>query len=422
VNMRGGADSFQMLMPHSGCEIRSQPGPNVSHDLHAELRAMRGAAYMGTKDGLLPISVPAGTQPCDTFGMHGKMASVKAMYDAGDALWFANMGSMFEPCTRSQFRRKTCRFPRGIFGHGEAQREAQAVGGREGVMGRMMSELTSGAAAYKSAAYTLSGTNRALLGDERTKMDFLTSAGASRMDAYGELRAGIENFTAFESGSAFAEEYLGGLDASLRSTNAIGDDIDAARLSSAAFDGSLDGLGKKFAMIAKTMKMDIADRGSERAAFYVDTGHQWDSHASMDLNGMVGSTDTAIGKFAEELKAQGVWGNVTIVAVSDFGRTLTGNTRGTDHGWGGNYWVAGGAVKGGRVLGKFPERLTEDDCEVNIGRGRLLPSLPFDAMWHGVVEWMGVQNVTAVLPNAANFPAETLLSASDLFERGAQQE
>jgi hypothetical protein len=43
-------------------------------------------------------------------------------------------------------------------------------------------------------------------------------------------------------------------------------------------------------------------------------------------------------------------------------------------------------------------------------------------MWHGVVEWMGVQNVTAVLPNAANFPAETLLSASDLFERGAQQE
>jgi uncharacterized protein (DUF1501 family) len=290
------------------------------------------------------------------------------------------------------------------------------VGGREGVMGRMMSELTSGAAAYKSAAYTLSGTNRALLGDERTKMDFLTSAGASRMDAYGELQAGIDNFTAFVSRSAFAEQYLDGLAASLRSTNAIGDDIDAAQLSSAAFDGRLSSQDAKFKMLAKTIKMDIADRKSERAAFYVDTGHQWDTHSSMNIDGHVGSTDAAVGKFAAELKAQGVWGNVTVVAVSDFGRTLTGNTRGTDHGWGGNYWVAGGAVRGGRVLGTFPERLTEDDCEVNLGRGRLLPTLPFDAVWHGVLEWMGVQNISNVLPNAASFPRDALLSQQQLYK------
>jgi uncharacterized protein (DUF1800 family) len=91
VNLPGGADSFQMLQPHSGCEIRSQPGPNVSHDLHTELQGMRPAWSHGKSD-LLQISVPAGTQPCDTFGMHPSMKNAKAMYETGDALWIANMG------------------------------------------------------------------------------------------------------------------------------------------------------------------------------------------------------------------------------------------------------------------------------------------------------------------------------------------
>ena len=92
INMVGGADSFQMLQPHSGCEIRSQPGPNVSHDLHAELLAVRGADKMQGKDGLLPIAVAPGTQPCDTFGVHPRMKHVRSLYGAGDALWIANMG------------------------------------------------------------------------------------------------------------------------------------------------------------------------------------------------------------------------------------------------------------------------------------------------------------------------------------------
>ena len=68
------------------------------------------------------------------------------------------------------------------------------------------------------------------------------------------------------------------------------------------------------------------------------------------------------------------------------------------------------------MLGAFPERLTEDDCEVNLGRGRLLPTLPFDAVWHGVLEWMGVQNISNVLPNAASFPRDALFSQQELYK------
>ena len=39
-----------------------------------------------------------------------------------------------------------------------------------------------------------------------------------------------------------------------------------------------------------------------------------------------------------------MWDNVTIVLASDFGRTLTSNTQGTDHGRGGNTFILGGNV------------------------------------------------------------------------------
>ena len=39
--------------------------------------------------------------------------------------------------------------------------------------------------------------------------------------------------------------------------------------------------------------------------------------------------------FVNEMKAQEVWDDVVVVAVSDFGRKIRPNGRGTDHAWGG---------------------------------------------------------------------------------------
>ncbi len=47
------------------------------------------------------------------------------------------------------------------------------------------------------------------------------------------------------------------------------------------------------------------------------------------------------------------WEKTTVVVVSEFGRTFRENgSRGTDHGHGTVYWVAGGAVRGGRICGE----------------------------------------------------------------------
>ena len=46
------------------------------------------------------------------------------------------------------------------------------------------------------------------------------------------------------------------------------------------------------------------------------------------------------------------WAKTTIVVISEFGRTFFENgSKGTDHGRGSAYWVMGGGVKGGRMVG-----------------------------------------------------------------------
>ena len=143
----------------------------------------------------------------------------------------------------------------------------------------------------------------------------------------------------------------------------------------------------------------------ERQAFFVELGG-FDTHASEleTVHDKFGQVNGALGSFVAELKAQGVWEQTTIVTASDFGRTLGSNGAGTDHAWGGHHIVMGGDVKGGQMLGQYPARLDEAS-DVNIGRNhRMLPTMPWEALWNAR-EWAGASSasVPTIIPTA-NFP------------------
>lgn len=94
--------------------------------------------------------------------------------------------------------------------------------------------------------------------------------------------------------------------------------------------------------------------------------------------------------FTTEMKAQGAWNDVTVVMVSEFARTLPGNTgAGSDHAWGGNYFIAGGEVKGKQILGSYPDILSEDGPLI-FAPGIVIPTLPWDSLWNGVAQWFGI--------------------------------
>merc|ERR1712054_735767 len=114
---------------------------------------------------------------------------------------------------------------------------------------------------------------------------------------------------------------------------------------------------------------------------------------------------------------QGSFDKVTIITQSDFGRTLTYNGAGTDHGWGGQHFVISGSLNGGKVFNDYPESLSEGDYILS--RSRLIPKYPWESMLVPVAEWMGVtpSHFSVVFPNLANFDMSThIIGRATLFK------
>lgn len=89
---------------------------------------------------------------------------------------------------------------------------------------------------------------------------------------------------------------------------------------------------------------------------FVDVGG-WDTHVNQGaatgyLADRLGELGRALAGFAEEIGPAG-WRDTVVVTISEFGRTFRENgDRGTDHGHGSVYWVLGGGINGGRILGE----------------------------------------------------------------------
>lgn len=95
-------------------------------------------------------------------------------------------------------------------------------------------------------------------------------------------------------------------------------------------------------------------RGDTRVASFSING--WDTHYRQGrvIKGALSGLAETILTLKQELGTE-VWQKTSIVAMTEFGRTVRLNgTGGTDHGTGGAMILAGGAVRGGRVLGRWP--------------------------------------------------------------------
>ena len=106
--------------------------------------------------------------------------------------------------------------------------------------------------------------------------------------------------------------------------------------------------------VAKT----IAARGTlghNRQIFFVQY-NGFDNHAEL-LNahgGLMANLDADLKAFWDSLVELEVEDEVTLFSASDFGRTLRSNGQGTDHAWGGNAFVMGGAWMAGRSTEPIP--------------------------------------------------------------------
>ena len=406
VFLGGGADSFNMIVPHSQC--------TGGKDYHREYSDVRRQATIGRGD-LLEIDVPPG-QPCAKFGVHPELATIKRLYDEGDAAFICNIGGLVGPLTKADWRdRNSPKLkPPSPSAHNIAQRSLQNVHAQQsnakGVLGRAVDALKRIDGPYATEMYSLAG-NQKMLQAIVSKPDLIDPRnGVIQLTDKSFVTQAIGNATQFLTDSSFGETYATLVSESLQKNDRIGELLATSTVPD--FGG---GFNQQLEQVAKLIKIR-RDLSTERAVFFTSRGG-WDTHSS--LTPPWASVNAAMEAFQAEMKAQGIWDNVVVVTVSDFGRTLTSNGAGTDHAWGGNMFMLGGGIKGGKFHGQYPETLKPDGEWNTGGRGRMIPTLGWESMWEGIIDWFGVPEAerASVLPNRALWqaPVNKLLQRSDMF-------
>ncbi len=130
---------------------------------------------------------------------------------------------------------------------------------------------------------------------------------------------------------------------------------DAAQVAidlSEKMDGSMN---VRQAAKAEALAGFAADRLTEDTRIAAFSIGGWDTHRNQNgtLPAALAELSSAILTLKKRLGSH--WDKTTVLAMTEFGRTVRKNgSGGTDHGTGGAMLMAGGAVKGGKVHGEWP--------------------------------------------------------------------
>ena len=167
-------------------------------------------------------------------------------------------------------------------------------------------------------------------------------------------------------------------------------------------------LGRQLRMVARL----ISARGAlqmQRQIFFVGVGG-YDTHDNQltDHTNLLAELSGGLQAFYSATVEMGLEDSITSFTASDFGRTLSINGDGTDHGWGGHQIVVGGAVRGQRYYGQFPNLTVEGPDDA--GWGQIIPTTSVDQYAATLARWYGLPDSdrSMVFPNLGNFATPDL--------------
>lgn len=430
VDLFGGADSFNILTPHpdGGCYLYD--------DYFAARGGEKGIGL--TTDDMNPINgSSAGIPGCTKMGVHKKLSAYKDIFDEGAGIFFSNMGHLHKPVHKGNWITET---QTDLFSHTSMKRESHRVdafleASGPGVLGRMLDILQDDG--YVVAATSMDRKAQMIDGDPKTGRlaDVVSSSGPRTIyerefmnwrDGTDQLRPYLEEVhsetveNAGMFGNMWSQTFLDVWNKAETLTRSLKETRLLTEFTSRTDVGDINKSLRIVAemIVGRNKRID----GLNRDVFYIQLrgfDHHMEVKQGLDLS--LPSLNAGLKNFWNEIKAQGIQNQVLVIQGSEFGRTVSPNSNsGSDHGWGGNYFIFGGDVKGGQIFGEYPRSFSEAD-PTNIGRGRVMPTTSWEALWYGVNQWFGIDipsDIETVIPNSRNFGCSVLYSDTDLFHSG----
>jgi uncharacterized protein (DUF1501 family) len=347
------------------------------------------------------------------YALAPQLIGLKSLFDAGRLGVQLNVGPLIQPTTLAQYQnanKVANPLPPKLFSHNDQQSVWQSDGseGSSDGWGGRLGDIALSSNASGAQLTCISASNNAVFVAGRDALQYQISAnGAIRINALGgALRTAVNSIVTRRSAHVLEDECTAVTRRSIELEGIVNAALDGVTL--ATTFPATNALARQMRIVARLIGAN-ATLGVKRQVFFVSLGG-FDNHNSLMAQHarLMTSLNGALTAFHAATVELGVADKVTTFTASDFGRTLSSNSDGSDHGWGSHHFVMGGAVKGGRFYGTAPHISIDTDDQV--GQGRLLPSTGVDQFGATLAQWFGctASELPGVLPNIDNFSSNNL--------------
>ena len=407
VFLYGGNDYGNTLVPYDA----------NSYALYQALRptlAYSAASLTGTV--LTPTVAPIDAAGfVRQYALAPELAALLPIFNAGRMAPVLNVGTLVQPTTKLQYTNKSVLLPPKLFSHNDQQSVWQSSapeGAVTGWGGRMGDLFQAGNGNTTFTCVNVSGNAVFLSGN--SAVQYQVSPGGSlplsglKSPLFGSAAAteALRTLISQPRTHLLENEYNRVMQRSISANEVLTGALQTAPTLLTPFPTG-NSLADQLKLVARMISNATA-LSAKRQVFFVSLGG-FDNHDGLLTihPGLLKSVGDALSAFYNATIELGVANQVTTFTASDFGRTLSGNNDGSDHGWGSMHFVLGGAVNGQRFYGTPPA--VANNGPDDVGQGRLLPSTSVDQYAATLGKWLGVTDseLLSLLPNLVNYNASS---------------